>query len=180
MGGKPMLDCGYRVVLEAEPEEVWPAIERLGGCQGWYYASSLWTARMILDRLLGGVGKRGRRQSPGPLRPGHTLDFWRVLEAAPAERLLLLAEMKAPGEGVMDIRLHRLGPGRTELQLLGRFLPWGLAGLMYWYALYPIHQWVYRGMLRRMAAWLEKTIVQGPDRFAPRRYHLCHVDPRKA
>jgi len=31
------------------------------------------------------------------------------------------------------------------------FDPLGLPGLVYWYALYPVHRLVFKGMLRRIA-----------------------------
>jgi hypothetical protein len=31
------------------------------------------------------------------------------------------------------------------------FDPLGLFGLIYWYGLYPLHRWIYAGMLRKIA-----------------------------
>jgi hypothetical protein len=33
-------------------------------------------------------------------------------------------------------------------------------------------------MLKAIAKAVGKRIVQGPDRFAPRRHHVCHLDPK--
>ncbi|MFO7737562.1 MAG: DUF2867 domain-containing protein, partial [Desulfatiglandaceae bacterium] len=62
---------------------------------------------------------------------------------------------------------------------LSRFLPKGLFGLIYWYMLYPFHQWVFKGMLRGIEETVGKPILTGPDRFAPGRAHTCAVDPEK-
>ena len=35
------------------------------------------------------------------------------------------------------------------------FAPKGLAGLLYWYALYPVHALIFSGMVRRLAARAE-------------------------
>jgi len=35
------------------------------------------------------------------------------------------------------------------------FDPAGLGGLVYWYALYPAHRWIFAGMLRAIAARAE-------------------------
>jgi hypothetical protein len=32
------------------------------------------------------------------------------------------------------------------------FDPAGLAGLLYWYMLYPVHRWIFGGMLNEIAA----------------------------
>jgi hypothetical protein len=79
--------------------------------------------------------------------------------------LLLLAEMKMPGEGLMEIRITPLDNNRTEVQLFSRFLPRGLPGILYWYALYPFHQNVYTGMLRSIARSIGTSITFGPKRF---------------
>lgn len=86
--------------------------------------------------------------------------------------------MRFPGEASLEFRLHPMKDGRTELQQLSRYVPRGLSGLLYWYILYPFHEWVFRGMLNGIAKAVEKPIVQGPDRFAPRRHNVCHFDPR--
>jgi len=176
--GGTVFECGYRVVIEATPEEVWESVVRLGGTRGWYYADFLWALRGAMDRLLGGVGLRRGRRDPHTLYVGDALDFWRVLDVQSPNRLDLLAEMKLPGEATLTFRLYPVGNGSTELQQLSRFLPKGLFGLIYWYGLYPFHQWVYTGMLKKMARAIQKPIRGEPERFAPRRQHICHFDPR--
>jgi hypothetical protein len=100
---------------------------------------------------------------PLELRVGDTLDFWRVLEVEPPHRLLLLAEMKLPGEAVLEFHLAPQGDGKVELKQTARFLPRGLGGIVYWYSLVPFHRWVYRGMLAAIAAAVGKLIVKGPE-----------------
>ena len=95
-----------------------------------------------------------------------------------ARRLQLLAEMRFPVEAILEFRLHALKNGGTELQQLSRYLPRGISGLMYWYVLYPFHQFVFKGMLKGIAKAVGAPILQGPDRFAPRLPHVCRVDPR--
>lgn len=177
--GGTILECGYRAVLKASAEEVWKPIKRIGGTTGWYFADKLWALRGAVDRLMGGIGLRRGRRDPVELYPGDALDFWRVLAVEEPHRLQLLAEMKTPGEAILEFRIAPLGRDRTELQQLSRFLPKGLLGLMYWYLLYPFHQWVFRGMLRGIERSVGKPILTGPDRFAPRREHVCAVDPTR-
>ncbi len=161
--GGTILECSYSVVIRAAPEEVWQPVIRMGGETGYYFGNYLWQLRGWIDRLLGGIGLRGGRRHPQELRVGDTLDFWRVLEMEPPHRLLLLAEMKLPGEAVLEFHLATLGQGRVELRQTARFLPRGLGGLVYWYSLAPFHHWLYRGMLKAVAAAIGKPILQGPE-----------------
>ena len=98
------------------------------------------------------------------LQTGDALDFFRVLEIEPGRRLLLLAEMKLPGEATLEFRLAALPDGVTELTQTARFLPHGLLGMAYWYALDPFHKQIYPGMLRSIAAATGKPIMSGPER----------------
>jgi hypothetical protein len=79
----------------------------------------------------------------------------------------------------LEFRLYSLPEGGTELQQLSRFLTKGISGLVYWYALNPFHQYVFKGMLRGIARSVGGHIVEGPDRFAPGLPHVCRIDPTK-
>lgn len=175
--GGDILESGYRIVLGASPEEVWKPIERIGGRTGWYSANALWIIRGAMDRLVGGTGLRRGRRDPLRLQVGDSLDFFRVLQVEEPHHLHLLAEMKFPGEASMEFTLNPTQNGRTELQQLSRYVPKGLLGLLYWYILFPFHEWVFREMLKGIAKAVGKPVVQGPDRFAPRRHRVCHFDP---
>ncbi len=163
--GGTILSLGYRLRLHAGPPELWEQITRVGGATGWYFGNFLWKLRGLMDRLVGGMGlQRGRRQ-PQKLQVGDALDFFRVLEMEPDRRLLLLAEMKLPGEATLEFRLASRCEGETELTMVARFLPRGLGGLAYWYALEPFHRRIYRGMLLAIAAAAGKSITAGPERL---------------
>ena len=152
---------------------------RLGGKKGYFFAHFLWRIRGAIDRLLGGIGLSRGRRNPADLRVGDALDFWRVLELEEAKNITLVAEMKLPGEALLEFNIYDIGQGRLEIQQLSRFLPKGLSGLIYWYLLYPINQWLYRGMLKNLAKEIKKTVLRGPDRFAPGRRHVCYVNLSK-
>jgi uncharacterized protein YbjT (DUF2867 family) len=171
--GGTIMQCGYRVRIKAVPDEVWPPISRIGGKTGWYYADGLWWLRGLMDRWSGGVGLRRGRRHPTELRVGDALDFWRVLDIAPKERLLLLAEMKVPGEALLEFKIYPIGDQYTDLQMLSRFLPKGLWGMLYWYSLYPLHEMIFFGMLKKMAKIIGKPMVSGPERFTPRLHGSC-------
>ena len=126
-------------------------MRRIGGRTGWYFGNSLWRIRGLIDLMMGGVGMRRGRPDPETPLPGSTLDFWRVQIYEPGHRLRLLAEMRVPGTAWLEFRAD--GKGRsTVLRQIASFEPHGFAGLLYWYLLWPIHQVMFRGMLRRIAA----------------------------
>jgi hypothetical protein len=164
--GGTVLELAYAITLAAEPEEVWQPLARIGGQTGWYFGTGLWKLRGWGDRLMGGVGFRGGRRHPTDIRVGDALDFWRVLMVRPPHHLMLLAEMKLPGEAILEFEINRLAPGRSQLIQRARFLPKGLGGLLYWYTLDPLHRWVYRGMLKAIAQATGKEILDGPERLA--------------
>ncbi|MFO7784197.1 MAG: SDR family oxidoreductase [Desulfatiglandales bacterium] len=177
--GGTVFESGYRVLLRARPEEVWPLIKGLGGDNGWYYGEVLWRLRGALDRLMGGVGFRGGRRDPSELYTGDALDFWRVMEVKENRLLRLVAEMKLPGEAILEFELTPIEENVLELRQLSRFLPRGFWGLLYWYVFYPWHQVLFKGMLKGMAKRKGSPIIKAPERFAPRLHHVCAMPPEK-
>ncbi len=163
--GGSFYEDARRITLAASAKEVWPSITSIGGDNGYYYANWLWRIRGILDRLSGGVGFDRGRRSRTELYPGDALDFWRVVTVQEPEQLMLIAEMKLPGEAVLSFRLIPLTDGKVELQQIARFLPRGLLGILYWYAVMPFHYFVFSGMLRGIANASAKPITRGPERL---------------
>jgi hypothetical protein len=141
-----------QLAVDATPDEVFRAFSRLGGNAGWLYMNWAWQLRGFLDRLVGGVGMRRGRRHPTDVRVGDALDFWRVEAVEPGSLLRLRAEMKVPGGAWLQFRAQAQGPRRTLLSQTAFFAPRGLPGLVYWYALYPVHQVIFSGMIRRVAA----------------------------
>ena len=121
--GGTVLGGAHRIVVEGEAETVWRTVEAIGGDNGWYFAQQLWRLRGMMDRLVGGPGLRRGRRQPQTLRVGDGLDFWRVIAVEPPHRLLLLAEMKAPGDALLEFLIDPQGPGRVSLKMVSRFLP---------------------------------------------------------
>jgi hypothetical protein len=123
-------------------------VRRLGGAAGWYHADWAWRTRGWLDLLAGGAGLRRGRRDPDHLRPGDTLDWWRV-EAMETDKLLrLAAEMRLPGRAWLQFEVGSNGEGGSTIRQTALFVPAGLVGRLYWYALWPLHQYVFAGMLR--------------------------------
>jgi uncharacterized protein YndB with AHSA1/START domain len=150
------------LVIEAPPEAVWRAVVRIGGGHGWYAADGLWRLRGWMDRLVGGPGLRRGRRDPDEVGYGEALDFWRVTGLEKSRRLSLRAEMKLPGEALLEFSLAPEAAG-TRLTQTARFRPRGLAGLAYWYAVLPLHAVVFRGMLQGIRA-AALGLPEGPGR----------------
>ena len=99
----PTADAPHRfvdsrtAVAAAPPEIVLATVERVGGERGWPFADPLWQIRGWLDRLVGGVGMRGRATHPDRLAEGEHLDFWMVERLVRPSLLRLRAEMRVPG-----------------------------------------------------------------------------------
>lgn len=136
-----------QVEVGAPDWAVFRAVRRLGGGHGWYAAKGLWWLRGALDRLAGGPGLRRGRRDPDTVGYGEALDFWRVVDIELNRRLALRAEMKLPGEALLEFRIEPAGDGRCTLKQVALFKPRGLLGLLYWYAIVPFHNVVFRGML---------------------------------
>jgi hypothetical protein len=164
--GGTLLQGGFKVKLGAEPDEIWPVIRRIGGKNGYYYGDILWQIRGWLDSLAGGVGLRRGRRHPEYLQVGDALDFWRVLDATPPERLILAAEMKLPGEAILDIHIVPEGDN-SEVRMGTRFRPTGLYGMFYWYVLLPFHDHLFGGMLKAIAKKVGAPIISGPVKYKP-------------
>jgi hypothetical protein len=67
--------------------------------------------------------------------------------------------MKLPGEALLEFRITPDGAERCVLEQDARFIPRGLFGLLYWYAVVPFHALVFAGMLngiRREALQIAK------------------------
>ena len=152
------------------------------GCEAVYYLVHSMIAQkggfVEADRVLGGRGLERVPKPPDERRPGDTLDFWRLLTVEPPRRLRLLSEMKAPGDALLDLTIVPLGENRCELQLMSRFLPRGLAGILYWYGFSPFHHMIFRGMLRGVLRAAASPALRGPERWQPSDKDACFLPPQ--
>jgi len=136
-----------KIVIEAPDRAVFRAVCRMGGGHGWYAADWLWRIRGWIDLLVGGPGLHRGRRNPETVGYGEALDFWRVVSVERDKRLALRAEMKLPGEAVIEFLIESHGNAHCTLRQRALFHPRGLFGLVYWYAVAPLHHFVFRGML---------------------------------
>ncbi len=157
------------VTVAVAPEQAFAPIRRIGGKTGWYYSNWLWSVRGFLDLLIGGVGVRRGRRNPDSVQVGDPLDFWRVEVYEPPKQLRLHAEMKLPGRAWLEFEVTPCEQG-SEIRQTAIFDPLGLLGLLYWYGIYPLHQFVFAGMLRniaRAAMNSDKALSPRPISIAP-------------
>ena len=129
---------------------VWQRVWSIGGDTGWYYGNWLWALRGLLDKMAGGVGLNRGRTQVNDIEAGDALDFWRVLVAdKSARRLLLFAEMRLPGEAWLEFQIVSTPDGDQFIQT-ATFRPRGVAGRLYWYAVLPLHYFVFHGMINAL------------------------------
>jgi uncharacterized protein YbjT (DUF2867 family)/uncharacterized protein YndB with AHSA1/START domain len=148
-------------VVVAPPEQVFRVFTGLGGARGWLYLNRAWQVRGFMDRLFGGVGLRRGRRDPDDLRVGDALDFWRVEAVEPGRLLRLRAEMKVPGKAWLQFEASPHANGGSRLVQTAFFAPRGLAGWLYWYALYPVHALIFSGLVDRVAAAASRRPADG-------------------
>lgn len=162
-GGGTILEMGYHVRFSATPADVWNSLmdsdSRLERCSG----QCPWSVHGLLARFMRGTGSQQGRLRSSPRYLGETIGPWRVLTVEPRRRLTLLAEMKVPGEAVLEFKIEPLQADQTELIQVIRFLPRGLWGIVYWRSLSFLNRWAFRRLLKSLAEATRKTIVFGPE-----------------
>jgi uncharacterized protein YbjT (DUF2867 family) len=150
--------------VDQPPHLAFGPIQRIGGDQGWYYANWLWKIRGFIDLLVGGVGMRRGRRHATELRVGDAVDFWRVEVLEPDQRLRLFAEMKLPGRGWLEYEVNARPEGGSTIRQTAEFDPLGLFGILYWYSIWPLHQFVFSGMLRGIARQVKTASSRKGDK----------------
>ena len=135
------------IEVNCPPELAFAAVEALGGQTGWHAGMALWRIRGFMDLLVGGPGLRRGRRHPKFVAVGQTVDFWRVEGFDRGKLLRLRAEMRLPGRAWLQFEVEGAANGRSLIRQTALFDPVGVAGLAYWYGLFPIHSYVFKGLL---------------------------------
>ena len=148
--------AGGEVTTEASASAIWRQVTAFGGVDGYYYADTLWFLRRLINWFAGGPSFSRRRRHPTDLRVGDVIDAWRVIAAVPGKRLTLLMEMRGPGSGVLEFVIRDRDEYRT-ISATAYWHPAGPAGLVYWYALLPVHAFLFRGLTAAIAARARKN-----------------------
>lgn len=137
-------------LVTAPAAAVFRAFSGIGGDRGWPGWEWAWIVRGAIDRMVGGPGLRRGRRHPDEILPGEALDFWRVEVAEPPRLLRLRAEMRLPGRAWLQWETFPENGG-TRLVQTALFAPNGLIGTLYWYGLYPFHQFIFSAMVDALA-----------------------------
>ena len=156
-----------RRTVAAPASDVFRVFTGIGGGRGWFFANWTWKLRGMIDRLLGGAGLRRGRRHPDELRIGDGLDFWRVEDLVPERLLRLRAEIKLPGRAWLQYEVPESLDGSSELVQTAAFIPRGLFGLAYWYALYPFHAWIFSGLIRAVGQRAEGLAISASSEQVP-------------
>jgi hypothetical protein len=143
--------------VEAKPDIIFRNLSSLGGEKGYHYANWLWELRGYIDKIAGGIGYRKKRAASAILKQGDTVDFWKVEEVIPNRRIRLAAEMKVPGFAWLEFEIEPVGFGKSLLRIRAVYYPHGLPGILYWFATYPAHIFVFNGMSKAIANRCERT-----------------------
>jgi uncharacterized protein YbjT (DUF2867 family) len=139
------VDRRHRDFGSIPAEAVFRTITSIGGPIGWPAAKALWRLRGFIDKLAGGPGLSRGRRNVAELRIGDSLDFWKVLDLQPGKRLLLLAQMKVPGKAWLEFAIRG-----SALVQTAYFLPKGLGGRIYWWAMKPFHTVIFGRMIKKI------------------------------
>jgi hypothetical protein len=67
--------------------------------------------------------------------------------------------MKLPGRAWLEFTVEQKGD-TCVIRQTAVFDPKGLSGLLYWYGIYPLHVFVFRGMLKGIIREAERGSVQ--------------------
>ncbi len=145
----------HETKVAADASATFAAVMGIGGRNGWYGGNWLWRLRGAIDKLIGGPGLRRGRRDQHNVVVGDALDFWRVVDVQPGRSLTLRAEMKLPGIAMLEFEVDSDGEG-SRLATTARFQPRGLAGILYWYSVLPLHVLVFRGMLHGLKLAAER------------------------
>jgi uncharacterized protein YbjT (DUF2867 family)/uncharacterized protein YndB with AHSA1/START domain len=175
-------------IAAAPPASVWRVLTAIGGANGYFALNACWRLREWLDWLLGGPGLSRGRRHPSELRIGDAVDSWTVIGLEPDRRLTLGFGMRAPGAGILEFELEPLADGSTRLTETAYWHPQGVWGLIYWYALAPMHRFIFKRMTRAIVdrATVDATGAAGPTsrptapvRASESRASACGGVPRR-
>ncbi len=110
------------------------------------------------DQLIANLKATGREHSllyPARLRRlGKRFGAWRTLRSEEGY-LILKIEAKIPGEGWLEFQVLN-----QRLVQTATFRPRGLFGRLYWYMVYPLHHFIFRGIAKRLAENPVEAVVE--------------------
>jgi uncharacterized protein YbjT (DUF2867 family) len=139
----------YSLITDKNPSSLFQSICSIGGEEGWFKSSWMWSIRGMIDKLVRGVGTARGRRSQKDLKINDVIDFWRIEEIQLNKRLLLRAEMKMPGKAWLDFTIDE-EENRNKLSVAPYFHTHSLPGRVYWYILFPFHHFIFNDLLKQI------------------------------
>ena len=146
---------GHERETRASASDLFREVCRFGQDGDFFSGRPLWWIRRVGDWLIGGPSFRRARRHPTELRVGDVVDSWRVIALVPDRSITFLMEMKAPGAGVLEYTIDDRGDER-RIKVCAYWHPAGAWGLLYWYALVPFHDFIFRGATRTVTRRAEQ------------------------
>ncbi len=134
---------------------VWALVASGTTGRHWYVDAAPFVFRGGVDRIVGGSGRRWDPPGRPLLEVGDRAGFWSVAGAdhtGPRRRLVLEAEVRAPGTVRVSTEAHALSPSRTRLVQTISFAPRGALGAAYLLADLPAREAVVELTHRRLLA----------------------------
>lgn len=139
--------------LDLAVDAVWRVAASGTKSSQWYVDASPFVFRGAVDRLLGGDGRRWDPPGTPLLATGDHAGFWSVAGAAHTggrRRLVLEAEVRAPGTVRLTTEAQPLSATRTRLVQTISFAPRGALGAAYLFADLPAREAVIELTHRRL------------------------------
>ena len=81
----------------------------------------------------------------------HVVDFWRVECLEESKRLLLRSEMRMPGKAWLEFSIEPEGEA-CRLFVKAFYHTAGFHGKAYWYIFLPFHTYIFKGLIKQIAA----------------------------
>ncbi|MXG89749.1 DUF2867 domain-containing protein [Nocardioides flavescens] len=115
--------------LLREPDDVWVRLTAAGLGPHWYVDAAPLVVRGLIDRAVGGEGRRWPVPEREQLETGDQVGFWRVTQAE-KHTLELVADVRSPGRVVLTTAVTPTDDGCRVTQDVA-FEPDGLVGQLY-------------------------------------------------
>lgn len=145
----PLYTSSYSLLTREVASSLFQSVSKIGGKEGWFQNNWMWRLRGMIDRIFMGVGTARGRRSSSSLRINDVIDFWRVEDLKPDERLLLRAEMKLPGRAWLEFTIQK-EEDENRLSVKAYFQPRGVFGRIYWYVFLPFHFVIFNDLIKQI------------------------------
>ena len=126
----------------------------LGGNNGWLAFNSLWTARKIIDRIIG--GNKLEEPMREKIKEGDLFDCFQIEKYKEGRKMLLRMTLKTPGSAWLKLEAVPQND-KTFLVLSAIFEPRGFWGYAYWYSIFPLHKLILDDLIRKLVSKAENT-----------------------